>query len=97
MDLAATSTEYVKVKVDATADGDPVTLSDPPKMAFLAGKSNPADGDWKAAEWHSGYARVLVGPDGGVTTLTAGTYWVWGTWTAGTENPVHRFGRIHVI
>lgn len=97
MDLAATSTEFVKVSVTASADGSPVTLTDPPKMAFLAGNSDPASGDWHPAEWHSGYARIMVGPDGGALTLTPGTYWVWATWTAGAETPVERSGRIRVI
>jgi hypothetical protein len=97
VDLAATSTEYVKVPVAATVDGDPVTLTTPPRMAFLTGTGNPASADWKAAAWHSGAARILVGPDGGALTLTPGTYWVWATWDAGTEAPVYRSGRLHVI
>ncbi|MFE4857361.1 hypothetical protein [Streptomyces sp. NPDC056670] len=97
MDLAATSTEYVKVGVVATAGGSTVDLGTPPKMAFLAGNADPVNGNWHAAEWHSGSARILVGPDGGALTLTPGTYWVWTTWEAGAESPVYRSGRIRVI
>lgn len=97
MDLAATSTEFVKVSVTASADGSPITLTDPPKMAFLSGTGDPVSGDWHPAEWHSGNARIMVGPDGGTLTLTPGTYWVWATWTAGAETPVERSGRLRVI
>lgn len=97
VDLAASSTEYIKVTVAATVDGSPVTLTNPPKMAFLAGNSDPATGEWHTAEWHSGNARIMVGPDGGALTLTPGTYWVWATWDAGAEAPVYRSGRLHVI
>ncbi|MEV6547985.1 hypothetical protein AB0M57_04655 [Streptomyces sp. NPDC051597] len=68
-------------------------------MAFLHGDSrtNPVAEDWHPAEWHSGSARILVGPDGGELTLTPGTYWVWTTWEVGAENPVYRSGRLRVI
>lgn len=96
MDLAATSTEFVHADVAATADGDPVTLSDPPMVAFISGSANPTPADWHAAEWDGGTARIMVGPEGGELTLATGSYWMWIKWTAGQETPVHRAGRVRI-
>jgi len=96
VELAETSTEFVHANVTATAQGDPVTLSDPPEVAFVTGSGNPGPADWHAAEWDDSAARIMVGPEGGELTLTPGSYWMWIKWTAGTETPVHRAGRIRI-
>lgn len=96
MDLAATSTEYVKITVSAADADGPVDLAIPPKIAFLSGTGNPVTADWHAAEWRSGNARIRIGPAGGALTLTKGTYWTWITWAAGSETPVYRAGRTRI-
>lgn len=95
MEIAASSTEYVHIPVTATLDGSPVTLTDPPKIAIIAASSNPATGDWRTGTWAGTNARLLVGPAGG-TQLAPGSYWAWVKFTAGTETPVYRAGRIKV-
>lgn len=97
MDIAATSTEYIHIPVTATADGDPINLADPPRIAFLPGNGNPEADDWHDGEWADGNARILIGPEGGAIELDPGSYWPWVTWTAGDETPVYRTTRIRVI
>ncbi|MEU1778115.1 hypothetical protein ABZ545_01355 [Streptomyces abikoensis] len=94
MEIAVTSTEYVHVPIAATLDGSVVTLTTPPKLAFLTTSGNPAPGDWLTGQWQSGTARLLVGPVGGAITLAAGEYSVWVTWAAAAETPVYRAGTI---
>ena len=96
MEIATTSTEYVKIPVTASVGGEPVNLANPPKIAFITGDGNPAALDWKTAEWDDGAARILVGPVGGDITLAPGSYWAWAKWTAGEETPVYRAGRVKV-
>lgn len=94
MELAATSTEYVHVPVippeGVSLDATPV------KVAIVGHSANPADSEWRSATWQGNTARILVGPSGGAVSLTAGSYWAWITWTAGSETPVYRAGRIRV-
>ncbi|MFF7329666.1 hypothetical protein [Streptomyces sp. NPDC008150] len=92
MRLAATSTEYVRLTAVSKAAGSAISMSAPPKFAFLPadGDDNPEAGDWLTGEWSTPMARILIGPAGGATTLTAGDYAVWITWTAGAETPVYR-------
>lgn len=95
VDLAATSTEYVHVPV-ATTDATAPDLS-AARIAIVDDNGNPADADWHDADLHEGNARLLVGPEGGALTLSAGVpYTVWVTWAAGAETPVYRAGRIRV-
>lgn len=98
MDIAETSTEYVHVPVKATIAGTSITPGAPPKLAFLdrQNTSNPDSGDWITGEWSGGNARLLVGPNGGTTTLAIGTYRLWITFAAGLETPVYRVGTVTV-
>jgi hypothetical protein len=75
--IPASSTEYVHVPVTAPAGVD-ITGS-PPKLAILpvTNRSNPETGDWHTGDWDGTEARLLVGPDGGAVTLTAGDYRVY--------------------
>ncbi|GAA2108073.1 hypothetical protein [Streptomyces synnematoformans] len=95
MRIAATSTEYVHVTVTAP-DGADLSAATP-RLAVLplTTAANPAPGDWHTGAWEAGTttARLLIGPDGGALTLTAGTYWVWiGFDPPGAENIVRRSG-----
>lgn len=94
MKLAATSTEYVRVTAVSQAAGSTITPAVPPKFAFLptSTSDNPVAEDWTDGEWNAPWARIMVGPNGGALTLTAGEYSVWLTWTAGAETPVYRTG-----
>jgi hypothetical protein len=98
MEIAATSTEYIKITATATAGGGTITTAAPPKFAILptSTTTNPAAEDWLTGEWNPPHARILIGPSAGVTVLEPGEYWVWLTWAAGTEVPVYRTGKITV-
>jgi hypothetical protein len=98
VEIAATSTEYVRVTAQATIGGTVITAAAPPKFAFLPASStdNPVSGDWKTGEWNAPHARILIGPTGGTLTLAPGEYSVWLTWAAGAEVPVYRAGTLTV-
>ncbi|WP_406418403.1 hypothetical protein [Streptomyces sp. NBC_01614] len=98
MEIAATSTEYVRITAVSKAAGSTITPAAPPKFAFLPASAtdNPVTEDWLTGEWAAPHARILVGPDDGVVTLTAGEYRVWLSWSAGTETPVYRAGTLTV-
>jgi len=98
VEIAAASTEYVRVTAVSMAAGSAITLAAPPKFAFLAASitDNPAAEDWLTGEWAAPHARILVGPNGGAVTLVPGDYRVWLTWAAGTEAPVYRAGMLTV-
>jgi hypothetical protein len=102
IDLSATSTEYVRVGVTGTESGVAV---DPTggavSMAFMpTGDNTPDVTDWKTAGWETSgsnyYARALVGPTGGVVTLTPGSYRVWVKWSVAPETPIQTVGRLYV-
>jgi hypothetical protein len=97
VDMTYGSTEYLHIAATASdaLTGDPVTLTDPPRLAFLTdGSADPAAGDWVTAEWADGNARLLIGPGGHV--LPVGWYRVWITFTAGAETPVQPSGWLHI-
>ena len=96
MEIAATSTEYVRVTAVSKASGSAVNPAAPPKFAFMLTTDNPGDTDWLTGEWTTSWARILVGPVGGTVTLAPGIYTVWLTWAAGTETPVYRAGTLTV-
>ncbi|WP_454367441.1 hypothetical protein [Streptomyces ambofaciens] len=98
MEIAATSTEYVRVTAVSSAGGSPISPAAPPMFAFQPSSvtGNPVEEDWWTGEWSSPHARILVGPNGGTVTLDPGEYRVWLTWTAGAETPVYRAGTITV-
>jgi hypothetical protein len=98
VEIAASSTEYVKVTAIAKAGSDTVNVAAPPKFAFLpvSSSGNPAAEDWLTGEWAASHARILIGPSGGVVTLAPGEYRVWLSWSAGSEVPVYRSGPLTV-
>jgi hypothetical protein len=98
VEIAASSTEYVHVNVQAAIGGAAITLAAPPKLAILpvGSATNPAAEDWITGEWSESWARILVGPNGGAVTLSPGRYTVWVSFAAGTETPVYRAGKITV-
>jgi len=75
MQLPATSTEYLHIPVTAPAGTD--LTGTPVKIAAVAHRDNPANAEWKTAEWAGGEARLLIGPEGGALTLSRGDYRVW--------------------
>jgi hypothetical protein len=98
VEIAASSTEYVKVTATAKVGGSLITVASPPKFAFqpTSTTGNPATEDWLTGEWSAPHARILIGPSGGVTALEPGEYRVWLSWAAGVEAPVYRAGTITV-
>jgi len=72
--IPASSTEYLHVPVTLPAGVD--TGSTPVRVAVVAHRSNPADGEWRDAEWSGTDARILIGP-GTSIVLAAGDYRVW--------------------
>lgn len=91
--MDADSTEYRRVLVAATDDAgldiDPTVYA--VDIAFTEHGARPVAADWNSATWVTldgdYYARVLVGPDGGIT-LTETDYSVYVRINAGTEFPV---------
>lgn len=111
MDLftfAAGSLEHVLVPVRGKRSGTAIDpTADTVKMAFLdvgPETGSPESGDWKTASWETNTtvtpntyeARCLVGPGGGVITLTEGTWHVWVQVTDSPETPGRYSGRIRV-
>ena len=96
MDLAAISTEYVKVTIVAKAGGATINPAVPPAFAFLATGISPDTGDWLTGEWLAPHARILIGPNGGTTTLEPADYKVWIRFAGGSETPIHRTGTLTV-
>lgn len=96
VDLAAISTEFVKVTVIAKSGGTQVSLPTPPSFAFLLTDTSPEIGDWLTGEWIAPHGRILVGPNGGVVTLVEGEYAVWIKFAGGSETPVYRTGKLKV-
>lgn len=90
MTLSALSTEYVRITAATRAAGSVITPAAPPRFAFLTTASSPSEEDWLLGEWADRWARILIGPDGGVATLEPGEYQVWLSWSAGAETPVYR-------
>lgn len=92
--IPALSTEYVRVQVTASSAGAVVNpTSDTIQFAFPATTVQPSV--WYSGSWEtiSGvyYARCLVGPTGGVVTLTVGnSYDVWVKITDSPEVPVRK-------
>jgi predicted glycosyltransferase len=86
------STEYRRVLVAVTdEDGDTIVpTAFPVSIAFVADGVLPESGDWHSATWVTAsgryYARILVGPDGGVN-LSESDYHVYVRVDAGVEFP----------
>lgn len=104
-EISASSLEYVRVTVQASASGSAVDpTGDTVQLAFMSTSAAPASGDLKAASWETDStttpptykARCLVGT-GGAVALTAGTYHVWVKVTDSPETPLRRAGLLRVI
>ena len=78
MVIPATTTEYIHIPITPPTGVDLTgTL---PKIAILpvSNRTNPGPTDWHTGEWATTTeARLLIGPDSGTLTLTAGDYRVW--------------------
>lgn len=72
--IPSTSTEYLHIPVTLPDGVD--TASTPVRIAVVAHRADPADSEWRDADWAGSEARVLVGP-GSDTVLMAGDYRVW--------------------
>lgn len=99
--ISALSLERIKVPVTATVNGASYNPTvDTVQMAFKPPKDEPAAGDWLTASWETiggkYHARALVGPGGGVITLTKGRWNVWLKVTDNPEVPVIDAGQIEV-
>lgn len=104
---SALSTEYISVPVAATVSGVAINPStDVVQMAFVSAGDSPDSGDWVSASWEQDATgtptvysvRALVGPTGGVTTLTAGTlYDVFVKIGDNPETVVRRFGAVSIF
>ncbi len=101
--IYSSSTQYVLVPVVFEVDGaaaDPT--ADTVQMAFITPGTDPISGDFKSATWENTgtdtyAARCLVGPSGGATTLSAGSWSVVVRITDNPEIPVLDAGFIRVI
>lgn len=73
------------------------------EFAFLpaSASGDPADEDWRTGGWFRTatklVARILIGPGGGVLTLTPGTYQVWIRATSAPERVTDVAGHIVII
>lgn len=101
--MSAQTTEYIRVPVSASNSGsvvDPTT--DTATMAFVAAGSTPASGDFKLATWETDtststyYLRALVGPTGGVITLTSALYDIYVKIGDNPETVVQRTGAVWI-
>lgn len=103
---SALSTEYVRVPLTATESGSEVVpTADVVQMAFVSPGSDPVSGDWKAATWETDSStspttyvvRCLVGPSGGVVTLTEGLYDIYVRVADNPETVVRRAGAVAIF
>ena len=82
------STELLQLPVHA--DTDPTGY--PVRIALLPPGDRPDTGDWHTATWTTigavPHAQLLIGPDGGALTLTAGYWRPWIDIDADPEHPV---------
>lgn len=96
--IPADSTEYVHVPVTPPTGID--ITGTPPKLAILpiTNRNNPQTSDWHEGDWTNGTtARLLIGPDGGATTLTPGDYRVYVSIDPpGPENIVRMAGGLSI-
>lgn len=97
--LSVLSTEYVKYEVTAAVLGIPYQpTSDVVQFAFPATGANPSTwftGSWEIVGAHY-LARILVGPSGGATSLTVGSYDVYIKITDSPETVVRKVGTLTI-
>lgn len=95
---SALSTEYLRYPVSAVVNGAAIVpTGDTVQFAFPVTGAAPVT--WFAGSWETVsstyFARVLVGPAGGVFAPTAGvTYDVWIKITDSPEVPVRKVGTL---
>lgn len=95
--MSSLSREWIPYFVRGASGTEPVEL------AFTAPGVEPAETDWKPAEWKPGsatgcgaIARILLGP-GGTVALPDGTYQAWVRITDSVELPVLPAGLVTII
>jgi len=106
--ISAASKQYILVAIEGRDDNgvlDPTSL--PVEMAFLPQDTTPdEDTTWHTGSWVTVIqsnlpniykGRVLIGPDGGVVTLTPGSWDVWVKVTHAVEEPVVKADTILVV
>ncbi len=98
--ISTLSTEYVKVPLTVTVDGEKFDpTSEVVQMAFTEVGDAPGDDDWRDASWETirflPYARCLVGPDG-TGPLMVGQWTVWVKVFSTHETPVLNCGQLEV-
>ena len=92
--IPATSTEYLHVPVTLPDNVSPDAT--PVQVAIVSHRDNPAESEWRTAEWAGSVARILIGPGTGVT-LTPGDYRVWiDLDPPGSEHVVRRAGLLSI-
>jgi hypothetical protein len=93
--ISALSRQLVQVPLTELVSGlpvDPTAL--PVWVAFKLGRQPPAAPDWLTGSWSTSsvngqyLAQVLVGPGGGLVTLTPGIWTVWLKVEADPEQPI---------
>jgi hypothetical protein len=104
--MSAQTTEYIRVPVSATDSGAAIDpTSDTAQMAFVAAGAAPLVGDFKSATWETDtsttpstyYVRALVGPTGGVVTLTSNLYDIYIKIGDNPETVVQRTGAVWIF
>lgn len=101
--LSALATMLVQTPVTDLSSGLPVSpTGDAVSMAFMLGRAQPGDSDWKTGSWGTSsvngqyFAQCLVGPNGGETTLTPGAYTIWVKIEDDPETPIAQSGNLTV-
>lgn len=103
--LSSLTKEYLRIAVEAEASGLPVDpTGNAVEFAFMDDvvSAEPGGGDWNVGDWETDagppiiyYARILIGPGGGVV-LTDGKFDVWIKITSSPELPVRHIGRLTI-
>lgn len=97
--VPAASTQYLKVPISATVNGGVFNPS-ADNVSFAFPRPGVAPSTWFSGSWEtvSGtyYARVLIGPTGGVVTLGVGLYNVFVKISDNPESPVVDGGTLEI-
>jgi hypothetical protein len=99
--ISILSTVFVKSRITATKNGLTYNpTADTAEIAFVGPGVTPAPGDWHAGTWETAgtgvyYARLLVGPVGGLV-LATGAYTMWIRITDNPEVPALEAGGLRV-
>jgi hypothetical protein len=104
--ISALSLEYVHCSIAATSGGvDIDPTGDGVALAFVPQGTTPGPTDFHTGSWvqdpstvpTTHFARALVGPIGGVVTLTPGLFDVYVKISDNPEAPVKKAGPLRVI